>query len=154
MEILHRALIVVVAFAAMELFSYLVHRFIYHGLLWALHRSHHTPRKGAFELNDLFPTLFAAITIFLIMRGVNASDGGDLLAASSGITAYGIVYFFVHDLYVHRRVKALRLRIPFLVKVKKAHALHHRYGGEPYGLLMFFDLRRVEKETVAEEEAV
>jgi beta-carotene 3-hydroxylase len=154
METLHEAAIVIIAFAAMELFSYLVHRFVYHGMLWALHRSHHTPRKGAFELNDVFPTIFAAVTIVLIMRGLNAHDGGDLLAASAGITAYGLVYFFVHDLYVHRRVKGLRLRIPVLIKVKKAHALHHRYGGEPYGLLMFFDLRRVDREPISEEEVV
>jgi beta-carotene 3-hydroxylase len=153
-ETLHFALIVIMTFTAMELFSYLVHRFVYHRVLWALHRSHHTPRKGAFELNDVFPALFAAITIVLIMRGVNANDGGDLLAASAGITAYGMVYFFVHDLYVHRRVKALRLRIPILIKVKKAHAIHHRYGGEPYGLLMFFNLQRVENEPVTEEEVV
>lgn len=148
------ALIVLVTFAAMEAFSYLVHRFVYHKLLWILHRSHHTPRKGAFELNDLFPVLFAATTIVLMMKGLQATDGGDLLAASIGITAYGMVYFFVHDLYVHRRIKALRLRIPLLISVKKAHALHHRYGGEPYGLLMFFNLERVKREAVAEEDVV
>lgn len=148
------ALIVFITFAAMELFSYLVHRFVYHGLLWALHRSHHTPRKGAFELNDIFPAVFAATTIVLMIAGLRAHDGGDLFAASIGVTAYGMVYFFVHDLYVHRRVKALRLRIPLLIKVKKAHALHHRYGAEPYGLLIFFNLPRVEKEVVSEEEVV
>lgn len=148
------ALIVFVTFAAMELFSYIVHRFVYHGLLWVLHRSHHAPRYGAFELNDVFPAVFAATTIVLMITGLQAHDGGDLLAVSIGVTAYGMVYFFIHDLYVHRRVKAFRLRIPFLIRVKKAHALHHRYGGEPYGLLMFFNLQRVEKESVSEEEVV
>ena len=154
MSTLQFALIVITAFAAMELFSYLVHRFVYHRVLWTLHRSHHTPRKGAFELNDVFPTVFAATTILLVMRGVHSDDGGLLMAAGAGITAYGVVYFFVHDLYVHRRVKALRLRIPILVNVKKAHAMHHRYGGEPYGLLLFFNMQRVEKEAVTEDEVV
>jgi hypothetical protein len=30
-----------------------------HGFLWVLHKSHHEPRKGAFELNDLFGFIFA-----------------------------------------------------------------------------------------------
>ncbi len=146
--------IALVSFAAMEIFSYVVHRYVYHGLLWVLHRSHHTPRKGIFELNDVFPAVFALTTMALMFAGLRAQDGGDLLAASIGITAYGLVYFCVHDLYVHRRAKALRLRIPLLLAVKNAHAIHHRNGGEPYGLLLFFNVRDVKRETVSEDEAV
>jgi beta-carotene 3-hydroxylase len=122
--------------------------------MWILHKSHHTRREGMFELNDLFPLTFATATIFLMVKGITAGSGSDLFAASIGIALYGMVYFTIHDLYVHRRAKFVSLKIPWLIKVKKAHALHHRYGGEPYGLLMFFNTERVEREVVREEEVV
>ena len=53
------------AFVAMEFVSYLAHRYVYHKLLWVLHKSHHVPRKGLFEWNDVFPTFFASIAIVL-----------------------------------------------------------------------------------------
>jgi hypothetical protein len=89
-----------------------------------------------------------------MVKGIAEGSGSDLLAASIGIALYGMVYFTIHDLYVHRRAKFVSLKIPWLIKVKKAHALHHRYGGEPYGLLMFFNTERVEREVVHEEEVV
>ncbi len=146
--------IVVVSFAGMEFFSYLVHRFVYHKLMWILHKSHHTRREGMFELNDLFPLTFATVTVFLMVKGSAEGSGSDLLAASIGIALYGMVYFTIHDLYVHRRAKFVSLKIPWLIRVKKAHALHHRYGGEPYGLLMFFNADRVEREVVHDEEII
>jgi beta-carotene 3-hydroxylase len=129
--------IVLVSFAAMELFSYLVHRFVYHGVFWFVHRSHHTPRTGLFEWNDVFPLLFSAVTIVMMMVALASPDGGDLLALSVGITAYGMVYLVIHDLYVHRRMKSLQFRSPYLLRVKKAHMVHHATGGEPFGLLFF-----------------
>jgi beta-carotene 3-hydroxylase len=147
-------LIVLLCFIGMEFVSYLLHRFVYHRLLWVFHKSHHEPRKGIFELNDIFPVVLAGITITLMVIGLANPGKGELVAASIGITAYGAVYFFVHDLYVHRRARSLSLRIPFLLKVKKAHAIHHRYGGEPYGLLLFFHPGRVSKIQIDEDEAV
>lgn len=138
----------------MELVSYLAHRFLYHGIGWVFHKSHHEPREGVFEWNDIFPVMFAAITIGLMLFGLSDPDRSDIVAVSIGVTAYGLVYFFIHDLYVHRRAKWLKLRIPFLFKLKQAHAIHHRYGGEPYGLLLFFNAERVRQEHVAEDEVV
>jgi beta-carotene 3-hydroxylase len=143
------ALIVLIAFILMEFVSYLAHRYVYHKLLWVFHRSHHSPRTGPFELNDVFPLFFASISIILMFSALSDPAGSDLLALSIGITLYGLTYFFVHDLYVHRRVKRLRLRIPFLLQIKKAHAIHHRYG-----LLLFTNPRRVAEERVIEEEDV
>src|SRR5512140_771643 len=94
-------LIIVGSFIVMEFVSYLAHRFIYHKLLWVFHRSHHSPRKGPFELNDVFPVFFAASAITLMAIGVADPGRNHLLAMSIGITAYGMVYFFIHDLYVH-----------------------------------------------------
>lgn len=146
--------IVFFVFVAMEFVSYLVHRFVYHGFLWLIHKSHHTKRDGPFELNDLFPLVFASITMVLIFTGLESREGRDLVAAGIGMTLYGFVYFFIHDLYVHRRAKWLRFRSPLLMKIKKAHAVHHRHGGEPYGLLLFFPLSQASVENIAEDEEV
>jgi beta-carotene 3-hydroxylase len=131
------AIIVLMAFVTMEFFSYLVHRFVYHKLLWIFHKSHHTPRKGAFEWNDIFPLVFASTSISVMSYAVADPGRSDLLALAIGIALYGMVYFVIHDMYVHRRVKNLTFRVPYLQRVKKAHMVHHTYGAEPYGLLLF-----------------
>jgi beta-carotene 3-hydroxylase len=132
------AVILIASFVAMEFFSYLAHRYVYHGIGWILHKSHHEPRTGTFERNDLFPGLLAVLTTTVMMVALGSGQT-DLLAASIGVTAYGLLYFVVHDLYVHRRMKRFPLQLRFLARVKKAHAVHHRFGGEPYGLLFFSD---------------
>ena len=142
------------AFLAMEFVSYLIHRFVYHRVLWVIHKSHHTKRHGPFELNDVFPVLFAAISMAMMALALGEPGSPDLLAASVGIILYGSVYFVVHDLYVHRRVKGIRLRIPFLLPLKKAHAIHHRFGEEPYGLLFFVHPRHLTEEAVNDDDEV
>jgi beta-carotene 3-hydroxylase len=139
---------------AMEGVSYLVHRFVYHGLLWRLHKSHHTPRKGAFELNDVFPVFFATLSIILMMYAISDDGRHEVFAISIGITVYGIIYFLIHDLYIHRRIPSLSLKIPILLAIKKAHTIHHRYGGEPYGLLLFFNLNDVRSQRISDEAEV
>lgn len=129
--------IVLVAFAAMELFSYLVHRYLYHTVFWFLHKSHHTPRTGRFEWNDVFPLTFSLISIGVIWYAVGDPNRSDLLAVMIGVSLYGLIYLVIHDLYAHRRMKSLAFRVPYLQQVKKAHMVHHQTGGEPYGLLIF-----------------
>ena len=136
-------LIMVAAFVAMEFVSYLAHRYVYHGFLWVLHRSHHTPRKGLFELNDLFPLFFSLVSIALMWYAVGDPGHSDILALTLGVTMYGVIYSTIHDLYVHRRVDLPPIRIRYLQQVKKAHMVHHMTGGEPYGLLLFFTPRAV-----------
>ncbi len=147
-------IIFLVAFAVMEFVSYAAHRFVYHGFGWKIHKSHHEPRKGIFELNDIFPMIFATITISILLYGFADPGRAEIVAAGLGITLYGVVYFVIHDLYIHRRAKWLRLRIPFLQYLKRAHAIHHRYGGEPYGLLFVINAERVRQMHVEEDEAV
>ncbi len=146
--------IVIGSFIVMEFVSYAAHRFVYHKLLWVFHRSHHSPRKGAFEWNDVFPVFFASAAILMMLKGIYDPATTYLLPVSIGVTAYGMIYFFIHDLYVHRRIRALSLRIPFLLTVKKAHAIHHRTGGEPYGLLFFVNPAGARKERVEEDDVV
>lgn len=51
-------MVFLVAFAGMEWVAYSTHRYLMHGPLWFLHRSHHRPREHWFELNDLFGVFF------------------------------------------------------------------------------------------------
>lgn len=148
------AVLFLLTFVAMELFSYLVHRFVYHGFAWFLHKSHHSPRKGIFEWNDIFPVIFASVTAPFVIYAVGPSGSVQLSALAFGITAYGLVYFLVHDLYVHRRMKRFRVRIPLLRTLKQAHAVHHRYGGEPFGLLFFANPRKAGIDKVDEVDPV
>ena len=148
------AAIVLGSFVVMEFVAYLAHRYVYHKLLWVFHKSHHSPRTGPFEANDVFPVFFATVAVAIMLAALTEPVSADLLAVSIGVSMYGMVYFFIHDLYVHRRMKKLRLRIPFLIEVKKAHALHHRYGGEPYGLLLYTRRDRVRLEVIEEDRDV
>lgn len=128
--------IVLISFVAMEFVSYLAHRFVYHKLLWVLHKSHHTPRNGPFEWNDVFPLFFASVSIVALWYAVESPTRGDLLALAIGVSLYGMVYFFIHDVYIHRRGPGVVFRNSYFQRIKKAHMVHHATGGEPYGLLL------------------
>src|SRR5829696_5132034 len=97
------AALVAGAFAFMEGFAWFTHKYVMHGFMWVWHRSHHEPRTGAFELNDLFAVVFAAPAIVAIWFGVNGVPW--LLPIGLGITAYGAIYFVFHDGMVHQRFK-------------------------------------------------
>jgi hypothetical protein len=53
-----------------------------------------------------------------------------------GITLYGALYLFVHEVYIHRRTRYGLPRTRYLEWLRSSHALHHRFGGEPYGMLL------------------
>ena len=132
-------LVAVGAFVGMEGFTYLTHRFVMHGIGWALHRSHHVPRgEGStgerFEANDVFPCIGAAVAMVGFAIGFNVPVPS-LVAVGFGVTAYGLAYMFVHDIYIHGRVARLPVMAP-LERLRRAHALHHLYGGEPFGMLL------------------
>lgn len=126
------------AFFAMEGAAWVIHRYVMHGPMWFWHRSHHEPRTGLFELNDLFAVVFslpAILGIYLGLREIPA-----LLPIGFGITAYGIAYFLVHDGMVHRRVNVGSVpREGYLGRLHEAHMLHHvvhsRDGAVSFGFL-------------------
>lgn len=124
----------VVAFVLMEPLTYAAHRWVMHGLGWVLHRSHHRLRRGGLEANDAFPVMFASLTVAAMAAATEVRSLRVLLAVGVGVTAYGAAYAFVHDVYIHRRLGSLPVWGP-LERLKAAHELHHRYGGEPYGML-------------------
>jgi beta-carotene 3-hydroxylase len=126
------------SFLGMEGISYLLHRFVYHKLLWVFHRSHHQKRNGTFELNDIFPAVLSIIAMSALIWGLYEPSNSVLVSAAAGVSVYGIVYFLIHDLYIHERAGSIALHLPLLARIKQGHEVHHRYGGEPYGLLLYF----------------
>lgn len=135
MPALHTWMIVAISFVAMEPFTYLAHRFVMHGFAMGWHRSHHAARVGRFERNDLFPVVFAAIAVTAVAAGFNLPHLGRLVSVVVGVGGYGAAYLFVHDVYIHRRLPVFRTHIRPLDHLAEAHELHHRFGGEPYGML-------------------
>lgn len=132
---------ILLGFAGMEIISYLVHRFIFHGVLWQVHRSHHEPNHGTFEANDLFSLFFAGISIYLIYQGIEMPLGSPGFAIGVGIAVYGVLYFVIHDLFAHKRFMPFKSDSKIMRLIGYAHQRHHQSidqdGQEPYGLFLF-----------------
>ncbi len=112
------------AFVGMEVFAWVMHRYVMHGPLWVWHRSHHEPRHGPLERNDLFAVVFALPAIVLIAIGTSVWFWA--LPIGVGVTAYGAVYFYFHDGLVHRRFPTgISGRSTFWRRRIQAHRLHH-----------------------------
>ncbi len=125
---------------AMELFAYVMHRWVMHGPGWFLHASHHRTRTGRFEWNDLYAVIFAVPSISLIFLGVQAGWGGETTAVGAGIAAYGAIYFGFHDWIVHQRLPhRIVPRSPYFKRIVQAHRLHHavesKHGTVSFGFL-------------------
>jgi hypothetical protein len=82
----------------MEYFAWAAHRYVMRGWGWGSgwHKSHHEDHEGWFEKNDLY----AIVPIVLFVVGLKWEP---LWWAALGITVYGSIYAFVHDLLVHQR---------------------------------------------------
>jgi beta-carotene 3-hydroxylase len=122
----------------MEFVAWFSHKYMMHGFMWVWHESHHKPRKGKFELNDLFGFMFALPSALLIILG--AADYDWRFFAGLGIALYGVAYFLVHDVFVHQRVKWLRgARLRYFKAMRQTHHLHHavhtKEGAEAFGFL-------------------
>jgi beta-carotene 3-hydroxylase len=131
-------LVVGFTFLAMEGLSYVLHRYLFHGVLWRIHQSHHIAKVGRWgrapwhlETNDLFSFLFAAFAVAAFAWPPTWWIG-------FGITLYGTIYFVVHDAVTHRRFFPLDLNWAWVVRIRDAHRAHHndvsKVGVGPYGL--------------------
>lgn len=110
----------------MEGVAYVAHRWVMHGFLWSLHRSHHEPRRGIFEVNDWFAVFGALPAILLIFAGTVLGLGNTLMWIGIGVTAYGAIYFGFHDMIVHRRVPIGWVpKGRYMKRIVQAHRLHH-----------------------------
>ena len=132
---------ILLSFAAMELVAWLSHKFVMHGFLWHFHHDHHEPDAHSFfQKNDLFFLIFAIPSCLCIVFGSLA--GFDLrFYIGMGILFYGIAYFLVHDVIIHRRFKWFNESGNAYVKaIRAAHWDHHknagRYGNKNFGMLL------------------
>lgn len=137
-------------FFFMEGVAWFTHKYLMHGVLWILHRDHHThENKGSIEKNDSFFLIFATPGILCTLLG-SFFDNDISFGIGIGITLYGLCYFLVHDVFIHQRIKWFRRSNNRYFKgIRKAHKMHHKHrgkeDGECFGMLWvpFKYLRKV-----------
>ena len=127
--------------AAMEGVAYGAHRWIMHGPGWFLHASHHRPRTGNWEWNDLYAAIFAVPSFMLLLGGVQLGWWPGCTWIGAGIAAYGAIYFGFHDVVVHGRLPhRIVARSRYFKRIVQAHRLHHvvetRQGTVSFGFLV------------------
>ncbi len=136
-------LVTLAAILAMEFVAWFAHKYIMHGFLWRWHEDHHLPhhkKEGFFEKNDLFFLVFAIPSALCYIIGLN-TDHFWLLFVGVGISIYGIIYFLIHDVYIHQRFKWFpQLDSKYSRAILRAHGAHHakqtKEGCESFGLLI------------------
>jgi len=122
--------IFLISFLIMEFVAWWVHKYVMHGFLWCLHKSHHSSHKGFFEKNDWFVVFFALPAFSLTFFGFIFWD---LVLASIdlGITVYGVMYFIFHDWYVHKRFWLPKnFKFKLFEKLRRLHNIHHGKKGK------------------------
>ncbi|MEQ9232232.1 MAG: sterol desaturase family protein [Cyclobacteriaceae bacterium] len=141
MTILLNILIVIGTFLFMEGVAWFTHKYIMHGFMWRWHHSHHVPRKGKYEKNDLFAVVFSLPSIALFFYSTYYTDSFYLTSVAIGILAYGLFYFLFHDVVVHQRMKfKKRWKSRYMKRIINAHYAHHekhtKDGCESFGFLI------------------
>ncbi len=123
--------IVFITFWMMEFVAWFLHKYIMHGPLWVLHYDHHTPNPNrSYQYNDFFALFFAVPSFFMIL--LNSIYNLPMIGAIGfGIMAYGIAYFFVHEIIIHRRWKLFKFKSNwYTIGVNSAHKIHHSIQGK------------------------
>lgn len=129
MSILTNTFVFLATLAAMEVFAWWAHKYVMHGWGWGWHKSHHEPRTGWFEKNDLYAVVFAGIAIALIYAGTRGWHPLEWIGA--GMTGYGFLYFLAHDGLVHHRWPLRYVpRKGYLKRLYQAHRMHHAVDGK------------------------
>jgi len=126
--------IMLLTFVAMEGVAWVMHKYVLHGFLWFLHKSHHVPHKHALERNDLFFTFYGSLAMLCFI------SGGRLFWVGAGSSLYGVTYFVIHDVLIHRRLKVFgKTSNVYLKALNMAHKVHHKtqgkHGSESFGML-------------------
>ncbi len=128
-------------FISMEGITWCTHKFVMHGFLWNLHFDHHNKKKTRFlEKNDWFFVYFAIISISLFIIGSRIPNYEFLIYIGLGILCYGLAYFLVHEIIIHKRLFSNWKQDFFYFKaLQKAHRKHHSHlspeDGECFGML-------------------
>lgn len=153
MSVLLNILIVIGTVVGMEFVAWFAHKYIMHGFLWKWHEDHHQPhlKDGFWEKNDRFFLVFAVPSAFCYMSGTFWEGWGALLYVGIGISIYGLIYFLIHDVYIHQRFSWFRqLDSKYSKAILRAHGAHHaiqtKEDCESFGLLVvnskFFKSRK------------
>ncbi|PHN04197.1 sterol desaturase family protein [Flavilitoribacter nigricans] len=127
----------------MEFVAWFAHKYVMHGFLWDWHEDHHLPhheKDGFFEKNDLFFLVFAIPSMASYIIG-SVTPHFWVLFIGVGISIYGLIYFLIHDVYIHQRFKWFRqLDSKYSRAILRAHGAHHakreKEDGESFGLLI------------------
>lgn len=128
---------------AMEFVAWFAHKYVMHGLLWNWHEDHHKPhyeKHGFFEKNDLFFLVFAIPSAACYIIGSSFGPFW-LFFVGIGISIYGVIYFLIHDVYIHQRFKWFKqLDSTYSRAILRAHGAHHakhtKEDCESFGLLV------------------
>lgn len=140
MQTIFYILITCGTFLTMEFMAWFTHKYVMHGFLWYLHKDHHQKEPGFFEKNDAFFLIFAFPSALSFIFG-SATEYKFLFFIGLGIAIYGLAYFLVHDVYIHRRFKWFNPSHHWYFKaIRKAHQVHHQHlqkeDGECFGMLL------------------
>ncbi len=134
------ALVTLSTFFTMEGVTWFTHKYIMHGFGWYLHEDHHQPGyPHVFEKNDAFFVVFAIPSMLLFFYGIRP-ELNFLFFIGLGILLYGLAYFLIHDVLIHRRFKWFDKTDNWYFKgLRKAHKIHHKHlgkqDGECFGML-------------------
>lgn len=121
------------AFVGMEVMAWATHKYIMHGMMWYFHRDHHQAEPGFFERNDVFFLIYAIPSWLCIMLGLMYKTY-PAVWFGAGIAAYGLCYFLVHDVFIHRRFSWFRnTDSSYFAAIRKAHKVHHKHLGKEHG---------------------
>lgn len=143
MLIVFYTLVTLLTFVIMEFVAWAAHKYLMHGALWIWHEDHHRPhpeKQGFFEKNDLFFLVFAIPSAASYIIGLSQPGYFWLTFVGIGISIYGLIYFLIHDVYIHRRFKWFKqLDSRYSRAILRAHGAHHaktsKHDCESFGLL-------------------
>lgn len=141
MSSLNYFLVIFTTFWIMEFNAWFLHKYVMHGPLWVLHYDHHNPHpERSYQYNDFFALVFA-VPSFLFILFDRLYSYPVLGAIGFGIMAYGLAYFFVHEIIIHRRWTFIKFKNNWYVRgVNSAHKIHHsnsgKYGCTNFGMLI------------------
>ncbi|RZP29152.1 beta-carotene hydroxylase [bacterium] len=131
--------ITITAFICMEFIAWAAHKYVMHGFLWTLHKDHHVLTGKPLQRNDSFALIFAIPSALGFILGSIYSNN-ILFFTGLGILFYGIAYLFVHDIFIHRRIKIFKKpENSYLKAVLYEHRKHHsnlnKEDNEFFGML-------------------
>ncbi len=118
----------------MEFVAWATHKYVMHGFLWSIHEDHHVVNKdNPLQKNDLFFIIFALPSVLLMYNGFSNLSFSFFIGL--GILFYGIAYFVVHEIIIHRRLPPpAKTKSRYIKAIRKAHKVHHKNRGKENGI--------------------